>query len=42
MDNFDYKAEFIEYYYKGNILKLSPINEVMKWKLRKNNLKYYK
>lgn len=44
------KAEYIEYVYNDNILKLSPVDEVMEWKLRKknienekhkNDLKYY-
>jgi len=28
------KAEYIEYNWKGNILKLSPIIEVYKWKIQ--------
>jgi hypothetical protein len=28
------KAEFVEYNYKETILKISPINEAMQWKLK--------
>lgn len=43
-------AQYVEYIYKGHILKLSPIDEVYQWKLKKenivkekhiNDLKYY-
>ena len=43
-------AQYVEYIYKGHILKLSPIDEVYQWKLRReniikekhiNDLKYY-
>lgn len=43
-------AQYVEYIYKGHILKLSPADEVYQWKLRKenvvkekhiNDLKYY-
>ena len=32
------KAEYIEYNLNGNILKLSPIEEVYKWKLLEKNI----
>mgnify|MGYP003338075864 CR=1 FL=1 len=32
------KAEYIEYNWKGNILKLSPIEEVYKWKILDKNI----
>ena len=32
------KAEYIEYNWKNNILKLSPIAEVYKWKLQDNQI----
>ena len=44
------KAQYIEYIYNGHVLKLSPIDEVYQWKLKKenvtkekhlNDLKYY-
>jgi hypothetical protein len=31
-------AQFIEYIYKRHILKLSPIDEVYQWKLKKENM----
>jgi len=43
-------AQYVDYMYKGHILKLSPVDEVYQWKLRKenmvkekhiNDLKYY-
>jgi hypothetical protein len=43
-------AQYIEYIYNGYTLKLSPVNEVYQWKLKKenaikekhiNDLKYY-
>lgn len=43
-------AQYVEYIYEGHILKLSPIDEVYQWKLKKenivkekhiNDLKYY-
>ena len=43
-------AQYIEYIYNGHVLKLSPIDEVYQWKLKKenvtkekhlNDLKYY-
>ena len=43
-------AQYVDYIYKGHTLKLSPIDEVYQWKLRKenmvkekhiNDLKYY-
>ena len=33
------KARYIKYMYNGNILKLSPIDEICEWKLKKNNIK---
>jgi hypothetical protein len=36
------KAKFIEYNYEGNILKLSPIDEVFEWKLKEKNFKIEK
>jgi hypothetical protein len=32
------KAKYIEYNWKGNILKLSPIEEVYKWKILDKNI----
>ena len=32
------KAEYIEYNWKGNILKLSPIEEIYQWKFKKENI----
>lgn len=36
------EAEYIEYMYNGDILKLSPIDEIYKWKLKKKNIKQEK
>ena len=42
------KAQYIQYLYQGQILKLSPINEINEWKLKNtdkakhtNDLNYY-
>ncbi len=31
-------AEYLEYDWKGNILKISPIDEIYKWKLKDRNI----
>jgi hypothetical protein len=33
------KAQYIEHEWKGNILKISPADEIYEWKLRETNIK---